>query len=281
MKGRREPRASSSRRLPRCAASNHRGAAGAEADTGDGAGILVQMPDALLPGRRRLRAAAGGRVRDRHRVPRRADAVAADQRDAVAKVLVDEGFAVLGWRARPGRRGRCPVRRRARAMPAFGQVFVAKNGLAATSSNGTSTSRASASSTRPTRTSRRCRAAVVVYKGMLTPDQLGEFYPDLRDERVRERARARALALQHEHVPELAARAPVPDARPQRRDQHRAGQRELDARPRRRDGERRAARRPRARVPDLHAGRVRHRALRRGARAAQPRRPAAAPRDPR
>ena len=41
-----------------------------------------------------------------------------------------------------------------------------------------------------------------------------------------------------------------------------------------------AARRPRARVPDLHARLVRHRPLRRGARAPQPRGPAAAPRDP-
>ena len=48
----------------------------------------------------------------------------------------------------------------------------------------------------------------------------------------RERARARPLALLDEHVPELGARAPVPDDRPQRRDQHAARQRQLDARAR-------------------------------------------------
>ena len=47
-----------------------------------------------------------------------------------------------------------------------------------------------------------------------------------------EPARARALALLHEHLPELGARAPVPHARPQRRDQHAARQPQLDARPR-------------------------------------------------
>ncbi len=41
----------------------------------------------------------------------------------------------------------------------------------------------------------------------------------------------RALAVLHQHVPGLGARAPVPDDRAQRRDQHRQGQQELDAGP--------------------------------------------------
>ena len=45
-------------------------------------------------------------------------------------------------------------------------------------------------------------------------------------------AGARALALLDQHLPELGARAPVPDDRPQRRDQHAARQRQLDARAR-------------------------------------------------
>ncbi len=40
------------------------------------------------------------------------------------------------------------------------------------------------------------------------------------------------LAVQHQHVPELGAGAPVPDDLPQRRDQHAARQHQLDARPR-------------------------------------------------
>ena len=46
---------------------------------------------------------------------------------------------------------------------------------------------------------------------------------------VRERAGDRPLALLDQHVPELGARAPVPLHRPQRRDQHAARQRQLDA----------------------------------------------------
>ena len=49
------------------------------------------------------------------------------------------------------------------------------------------------------------------------------FFPDLQDERVRERAGARPLALLDEHLPELGAGPPVPRDRPQRRDQHAEG----------------------------------------------------------
>ena len=47
-----------------------------------------------------------------------------------------------------------------------------------------------------------------------------------------ERARPDPLALLDQHLPELGARTPVPDDRPQRRDQHGARQRQLDARAR-------------------------------------------------
>ena len=50
---------------------DHRGAAGAEPNSGDGAGILMQVPDAFLRDGGRLRAPAGAGVRRRHRVPAR------------------------------------------------------------------------------------------------------------------------------------------------------------------------------------------------------------------
>ena len=94
--------------------------------------------------------------------------------------------------------------------------------------------RASASSTRRPGTVyfASLSARTLVYKGMLITGQLTEFYPDLADDRFES-----ALALVHstvldQHVPVVAARAPVPYDRPQRRDQHGDGQRELDARPR-------------------------------------------------
>ena len=85
-----------------------------------------------------------------------------------------------------------------------------------------------------------------------------------------------ALALLHQHLPELAAGAPVPLHRPQRRDQHGDGQPQLDAGPRGAADLRPDPGRPRPAVPDLHAGSVRLGVVRRGARAAAHGRPVAA-----
>ena len=97
--------------------------------------------------------------------------------------------------------------------------------------------------------------------------------PERRAARLR--AGRRALAVLHQHLPELAAGAPVPVHRPQRRDQHRDGQPQLDAGPRGAARLRPDPGRPRAALPDLHAGGVGLGVVRRGARAAPPRRPLA------
>ena len=80
-------------------------------------------------------------------------------------------------------------------------------------------------------------------------------------------AHARALALLDQHVPVVAAGPSVPLRRPQRRDQHRAGQPQLDAGTRGIARERVAPGRPRTHLPDLQPGRERLGHLRRGARA--------------
>ena len=76
------------------------------------------------------------------------------------------------------------------------------------------------------------RSRTMIYKGMLTAPQLPRYFTDLRDPRRGIAAGARPLALLHQHVPELGARPPLPDDRPQRRGQHAARQRQLDARAR-------------------------------------------------
>ncbi len=79
----------------------HRGAAGADPDTGDGAGILVQMPDKflrktvdfLLP----LAGAYGAGLSfmpTDHKVQSKLRAL-------VHRIAVEEGLAVLGWRPVP------------------------------------------------------------------------------------------------------------------------------------------------------------------------------------
>ena len=112
-------------------------------------------------------------------------------RDAVDKVLADEGFAVLGWREVPVD-GTQPGASARADMPAFRQVFVTKDGLVGDELE------------RHVYIARKriehetdayfpsLSARVVVYKGMLTPDQLRTFYPELADERFES-----ALALVH------------------------------------------------------------------------------------
>ncbi len=85
----------------------------------------------------------------------------------------------------------------------------------------------------------------VVYKGLSLPERLDAFYLDLREEETRSKHRARSLALQHEHVPHLGARAPLPAHRAQRRDQHAPRQPDLDARARGAPRERSLRRAPR------------------------------------
>ncbi len=169
----------------------HRGAQGAEPETGDGAGILVQIPDELFRAVVDFSLPPAGSYATGMLFLARDDAIAADQRDAVAKLLADEGFSVLGWRTVPVDAtgiGASAVR----AMPAFEQIFVAKDDL-----SGIELERHvylarkriehEAGVYVPSLSGR-----TFVYKGMLTAPQLEHFYLDLTDART-----ASALCLVH------------------------------------------------------------------------------------
>ena len=95
---------------------------------------------------------------------------------------------------------------------------------------------------------------------------------------LRERAGTRALALLDEHLSQLGARASVPHGRAQRRDQHAARQRQLDACARVAARVRALRQRHREGAAGRPARRLRHRGLRQRARAARARRPLAAAR---
>jgi glutamate synthase (NADPH) large chain len=170
----------------------HRGAKGSDPDTGDGAGILTQMPDALLrescgfglpePGRY----AAGMAFLPRSAVER---AAVMAQTERIAAL---EGLAVLGWRDVPHDPAHCGSGSR-EVMPHLAQLFVASPGgerglaldrrafcLRQRAEHEAGAYFASLSS------------ATIVYKGMLTAPQLERFYSDLSDPRY-----ASALALVH------------------------------------------------------------------------------------
>ena len=79
-----------------------------------------------------------------------------------------------------------------------------------------------------------CRS--IIYKGLFLAEALAAFYPDLQDERFVSELRALPPALLDQHHAVLEAGPAVPRARPQRRDQHAARQRQLDEEPRDADG---------------------------------------------
>ncbi len=166
---------------------DHRGATGAEPDTGDGAGILVQIPDRFMravldvelppPGSYAVGMAF---------LP--VDHVAAEKAEAAIEAIVgEEGLDVLAWRDVPVEPTGLGATARA-AMPRFRQLVVAsREGASAIALDRTTfvarkrieheLDRELASYF-PSLSSR-----TLVYKGMLTTPQLAAFFPDLTDER--------------------------------------------------------------------------------------------------
>ena len=174
----------------------HRGASGAEVNSGDGAGILIQIPDAFyravagctLP-------AAGAYATGIAFMPTDADE-AARARQGIERLAADEDLAVIGWREVPIDDSQLGSIARS-AMPSFHQVFVA--GSAATAGvNGLELERRAFMLRKrvehelPGTYFASLSARTVVYKGMLTAPQVESFFPDLQDERT-----DTALALVH------------------------------------------------------------------------------------
>ncbi len=176
---------------------DHRGAAGAEANSGDGAGILMQVPDRFF---REVCPEEGGFELPPSNsyavgtafLPGDAEQVA-KTRARIEEIAAEEGLAVLGWRDVPvdpsslGKTARD-------CMPSFQQLFVTARGsrilgmglerlafcLRKRAEHETDVYFPSLSS------------RTIAYKGMLTTVQLHEVFPDLVDERVES-----AIALVH------------------------------------------------------------------------------------
>ncbi len=212
---------------------DHRGATGSDPKTGDGAGILLQIPDAFLRENvdfhlpRQGAYAVGNAF-----LPTEPDA-AAKAKATIEQIAAEEHLTVLGWRRVPTDDSSLSDLTRSN-MPYFEQLFVAASGAPLM---GIALDRLTYCLRRRTQHETgvyfaSLSARTLVYKGMLTTEQLELVFPELLDERMASATGRRALAVLHQHLPGLGARAPVPDDRAQRRDQHRQGQQELDAGPR-------------------------------------------------
>ena len=205
----------------------HRGAQGADINTGDGAGVLIQTPDRFfrdvvpfdLPDA--LEYATGIAF-----IPQ-GDKSARVAQHEVERIIAEEGMVTLGWRDVPVDEsviGSAALM----TLPIFRQIFISAEGLSGidldrrafiarkrieheiripadreTNDQGSDDRGDNSRDTDtkvmggapkphervyfPSLSSR-----TVVYKGMLTPPQLAEFYQDLTDERVES-----ALALVH------------------------------------------------------------------------------------
>src|SRR3954454_7916603 len=170
---------------------DHRGASGSEVNTGDGAGITIQVPD------RFLREAvpfelppAGEYATGIAFLPAEPD----DAAKAVATlddIAAQEGVTVLGWRDVPTDPSMLGASAAA-AMPSFRQWFLAKDGLSGIELDRWAYVVRKRGEHEAQVYFPSLSARIVVYKGMLTTHQLEEFYPELTDERVES-----ALALVH------------------------------------------------------------------------------------
>jgi glutamate synthase (NADPH/NADH) large chain len=171
---------------------DHRGASGAEVNTGDGAGLLVQVPDGFLREVSGIELPPAGAYAVGLVFLPDDDAAVAAAVEALQRLAAEEQLRVLGWRDVPV--DPTPLGATALSvMPRIRQLFVAGThgqiGMALERHAFCLRKRAEHELDiyLPSLSGR-----TLVYKGMLTTDQLPSFYPDLRDERF-----ASAIALVH------------------------------------------------------------------------------------
>ncbi len=173
---------------------DHRGAKGSDPETGDGAGILTQIPDAFFRAVCGFALPAAGRYAAGlvFLPPDGPDRPGTDAADQIERIAEEEGLTVLGWRDVPHDRSACGAGARA-VLPRLVQLFVAS----ASGEHGIDLDRR-AFCLRKRAEHSACgyiaslSSATIVYKGMLTALQLERFYPDLTDPRY-----TSAVALAH------------------------------------------------------------------------------------
>lgn len=161
---------------------DHRGAKGSEPDTGDGAGILTQIPDAFFRANTEFALPPAGQYAVGMAFLAADSEARAIGVRMIEEIAAEEGLTVLGWRDVPVDRMLPGPSARA-VMPFFSQLFVASRD----GESGLELDRLAFCLRKraehevdvyfPSLSSR-----TIVYKGMLTPEQVEPFFPDLSDE---------------------------------------------------------------------------------------------------
>ncbi|RMA82251.1 glutamate synthase large subunit [Umboniibacter marinipuniceus] len=170
------------------AAMTHRGGIAADGKTGDGCGLLLQMPDVFM---RTVSKEAGFELPERYAVAVVMAAKEASQfavqESAVNSWITKEGMSVLGWRKLPTNAD-CLGPIALSSQPDFYHVFIAPNELA----NDVFNARMLAARRRihlelAGQTGfyiASMSTGVVSYKGLMMPVDLPNFFCDLQDERL-------------------------------------------------------------------------------------------------
>lgn len=190
---------------------DHRGAAGAEKNTGDGAGILIQVPDAFyraeLSKEGVILPPAGTYATGIAFLPQ-ARMATLDAIRAIEDICAEEGIEILAWRDVPVNPEELGSMARD-AMPVFRQIFVTAKNHEGHQLSGIDLDRkvfylrkrcerelgnrgAGEGSGSDTVYFPSLSSRTIVYKGMLTTPQLSNFYLDLQREEV-----TSALAIVH------------------------------------------------------------------------------------
>ncbi|WP_431238308.1 glutamate synthase large subunit [Mycolicibacterium aichiense] len=172
----------------------HRGAAGAEPHSGDGAGILLQVPDAFLRAVVDFELPAEGSYATGIAFLPQSSRDAATACEGVEKIVEAEGLDVIGWRDVPTDDSSLGALSRD-AMPTFRQVFIGgASGMELERKAYVIRKRAEHElgskgpgqdgPGRETVYFPSLSGQTFVYKGMLTTPQLKAFYLDLQDDRL-------------------------------------------------------------------------------------------------
>ncbi len=167
----------------------HRGAVAADGKTGDGCGLLLKTPVGFL---RAVAAEAGielgGRFASGLVFLSRESEAARVARDTLAAQLMAQGLSIAGWRAVPIDPAACGAEA-LKSLPLIAQVFVncpagvdedAFNRLLFMARRHTE----KALLADPVFYVPSLSASTIVFKGMVMPQYLAQFYPDLADPRL-------------------------------------------------------------------------------------------------
>lgn len=169
---------------------NHRGAVGAEENTGDGAGILLAMPDEFMRSVIEADLPEAGHYVAGIAFLDRDLAAASEQKRQIADIVAQEGLEVLAWRAVPTNPDGLGLQALA-SMPAFEMLV-----MSSPKHDGQESLGGLELDRKAFRVRKRAEheagvyfaslsARTITYKGMLTTMQLTGFFPDLNDPKVK------------------------------------------------------------------------------------------------